>query len=205
MKKNLYLMRHGKTLFNERNLFQGVVNSPLTEEGKAQARRTRSEYFEKKKIDCPLVYTSPEGRAVQTTEIVTDRPWQWVRDLHEMDFGKLEGCPVDLFPSPEEFADYFVPLGGESAQTVKTRMNRALQSVMDQAEDENVLVVSHGQAIECFYQCWEENSPVKKDCGLANCCVLHYEYDPEEKRFSLVDLYNPIEGSTEKALFMATR
>lgn len=74
MKRNLYLMRHGKTLFNERNLLQGVCNSPLTEEGKEQARRTKREYFEKKAIDCPRVYTSPEGRAVETTEIITDRP-----------------------------------------------------------------------------------------------------------------------------------
>lgn len=122
-----------------------------------------------------------------------------------MDFGKLEGCPVDLFPPPDEFVTYFEPLGGETVDVVKKRMNRALTEIMDGAGEENVLVVSHGQAVDSFYQIWEENSPVRKDCGLANCCVLHYEYEPEDQTFTLVDLYNPIEGSTEKSLFLPNR
>ena len=37
--KHLYLMRHGETLFNLRHKIQGWCDSPLTEEGIAQARR----------------------------------------------------------------------------------------------------------------------------------------------------------------------
>lgn len=33
MKKKLYLMRHGQTLFNCQNKIQGWCDSPLTEEG----------------------------------------------------------------------------------------------------------------------------------------------------------------------------
>ena len=34
MKKDLYLMRHGQTLFNVRRKIQGWCDSPLTELGK---------------------------------------------------------------------------------------------------------------------------------------------------------------------------
>lgn len=44
MKKTLYLMRHGQTLFNKRKKIQGACDSPLTEEGINQAKLAR-EYF----------------------------------------------------------------------------------------------------------------------------------------------------------------
>ena len=37
MKKTLYLMRHGQTLFNVEHKIQGWCDSPLTEQGIKQA------------------------------------------------------------------------------------------------------------------------------------------------------------------------
>lgn len=39
MKKDLYLLRHGQTLFNSKHLISGWSDSPLTEKGIEQARR----------------------------------------------------------------------------------------------------------------------------------------------------------------------
>lgn len=41
MMKTLYLVRHGETLFNIQNKIQGWCDSPLTENGVAQAKKTR--------------------------------------------------------------------------------------------------------------------------------------------------------------------
>ena len=41
MKKDLYLMRHGQTLFNVRRRIQGWCDSPLTELGKQQALKAK--------------------------------------------------------------------------------------------------------------------------------------------------------------------
>ena len=41
MKKRLYLMRHGQTMFNEQKRIQGWCDSPLTELGKRQALGAR--------------------------------------------------------------------------------------------------------------------------------------------------------------------
>jgi len=45
MKKTLYLMRHGQTLFNVRRKIQGACDSPLTELGIQQAG-IASAYFD---------------------------------------------------------------------------------------------------------------------------------------------------------------
>lgn len=188
--KNLYLMRHGETLFNQRNLCQGVVNSPLMVEGVAQALHTKKAYFDKNGIEYQTVYCSPEGRAIQTTEVVTDKPFTTVKNLHEMNFGKLEGCPIYLTPPADEFATYFATIGGESTAEVADRMNRALTKIMEDPDNQDVLVVAHGEANECFYQLWQQNNQVEEENVLYNCSVLHYQFDPEAKSFTLVDIFN---------------
>ena len=67
--KNLYLVRHGESTANEVNRFAGAIDAPLTELGKAQARRAgRSGHVDG--ID--QVYISPLTRARQTAEIILD-------------------------------------------------------------------------------------------------------------------------------------
>ena len=41
--KDLYLMRHGQTFFNQEGLVQGACDSPLTELGQDQARQAGAE------------------------------------------------------------------------------------------------------------------------------------------------------------------
>ena len=63
---DLYLMRHGQTVWNAEGRLQGRMDSPLTALGRAQARR-----------QAQLVqgisatrYASTAGRAVETARIV---------------------------------------------------------------------------------------------------------------------------------------
>ena len=46
--KDLYLMRHGQTFFNQEGLVQGVCDSPLTDLGIEQAEQAR-DFFEDRK------------------------------------------------------------------------------------------------------------------------------------------------------------
>lgn len=48
--KDLYLMRHGQTFFNQEGLVQGVCDSPLTDLGIEQAKQARA-FFEKNGIE----------------------------------------------------------------------------------------------------------------------------------------------------------
>ncbi|WP_288226655.1 phosphoglycerate mutase family protein, partial [uncultured Enterococcus sp.] len=55
MKKKLYLMRHGETLFNQLKKVQGACDSPLTENGIQQALRAKS-YFKETGIHFDHLY-----------------------------------------------------------------------------------------------------------------------------------------------------
>lgn len=67
--RNLYLVRHGESTANEVNRFAGAIDAPLTELGKAQARRAGSQW---KGDDIDEVYVSPLTRARQTAQIILD-------------------------------------------------------------------------------------------------------------------------------------
>lgn len=192
MEKNLYLVRHGETLFNSRNLIQGVVNAPLVLEGVAQALHTRKNYFENKQIPYDHVYCSPEGRCIQTTQLLTEKPYVEKVDLHEMCFGKLEGCPAYLCPKPSEFATYYKTIGGESTAEVQKRMNKVLFEIMNDPENQNVLAVAHGCANQAFCDYWKPYWKIPGDniAVLNNCSVLHFTFDPGTQVFTLVEAFN---------------
>ena len=56
MKKTLYLMRHGQTLFNLRRKVQGACDSPLTQEGIRQATLAKN-YFKENGIEFDHAYS----------------------------------------------------------------------------------------------------------------------------------------------------
>lgn len=64
---NLYFIRHGKTLYNEQDIFQGLADSPLLEESLKTSERI-GQYLRRKNID--VIYSSPLKRAKRTSEII---------------------------------------------------------------------------------------------------------------------------------------
>ncbi len=197
--KNLYLVRHGESLFNQRCLIQGVCNSPLILEGVAQAMHTRKSYLEEKGIVYDHVYSSPEGRCIQTTQLLTSMPYETKVDLHEMCFGKLECAPDYLAGPADEFATYYGKIGGETTAQVQTRMNRVLLEIMNEPTCQNVLVISHGCSNEAFLDYWKPTSEVRNVTTLHNCSVLHFIFDEEKQTFDLVDDFNEDYETTDLA------
>ena len=96
MKKDLYLMRHGQTLFNVRRRIQGWCDSPLTELGKQQALKAK-EYL--KDISFDHYYSSTSERCCDTIElIIGDHYYKRLKGLKERNFGLFEGESEDLNP-----------------------------------------------------------------------------------------------------------
>ena len=109
----LYIMRHGKTEWNELHKLQGRTDIPLNENGRKMAREAGKRYRE---IHFDICYCSPLIRAKETAELVLEgRAVPIVTDdrLMEMCFGEYEGiensfalpdCPINLaFQAPERF------------------------------------------------------------------------------------------------------
>lgn len=89
MKKTLYLIRHGQTLFNQRKKIQGFCDAPLTELGIKQAKIAAS-YFKENNITFDQAYSSTSERASDTLELITDKSYQRLKGLKEWNFGTLK-------------------------------------------------------------------------------------------------------------------
>lgn len=172
MKKTLYLMRHGQTLFNKRHLIQGWCDSPLTDFGIYQAQ-VASEYFKKYGIIFDSAFSSTSERACDTLEIVTDgkMPYKRIKGLKEWNFGIFEGESEDLNPSIP-YNDFFVYYGGESQLELQERIN----SLMKEGTGNSILIVSHGAAIRNFARVWEKYEQTTIQNRMTNCCILKFTY-----------------------------
>ena len=104
----LVLLRHGQSDWNEKNLFTGWVDVPLTEKGRAEATRG-GELMAAEGIAPDVLHTSLLKRAITTANLAleaADRQWIPVkRDwrLNERHYGALQG--KDKAQVKEEFGE----------------------------------------------------------------------------------------------------
>ena len=92
----LILLRHGQSEWNEKNLFTGWVDVPLTEKGRAEATRG-GEFMAENQLLPDVVHTSLLRRAMNTANLsldAADRLWIPVKRswrLNERHYGALQG------------------------------------------------------------------------------------------------------------------
>ena len=70
-KYNLILLRHGQSDWNEKNLFTGWVDVPLTEKGRGEATRG-GELLKERGLLPDIVHTSLLRRAIMTANLALD-------------------------------------------------------------------------------------------------------------------------------------
>ena len=92
----LYLVRHGKTVFNTTGRLQGWSDSPLTPEG-CQVAENLGRALEQQRITFDAAFSSTSPRAVDTARLIlnhsgqADLPLASLPDLREYCFGGFEG------------------------------------------------------------------------------------------------------------------
>jgi len=147
----LYLVRHGETLWNEENRFQGWADQPLSPRGEEQARRVASLLTP---VAFGAAYCSDLQRAIRTAEIIlegSDLEPVLLESLREMNIGELDGLTVseierrlpELLKAWREDPLSVKMPGGETLEEVSERCLAALDSLVERHRDENVLVVAH--------------------------------------------------------------
>ena len=152
----IFLIRHGQTEWNREARLQGRKDSPLTEEGIAQARRMGLRLQQAAAEAGPwIVMSSPLGRAHDTARIVCEHagltvPIQTDDRLAELSVGPFEGMTRDeiLAHTPQTEITpgwiYNIP-GGETEAELRARLADWLAEV-DEDDGHRRLVVSHGIA-----------------------------------------------------------
>ena len=92
----LYILRHGETLWNQQGRFQGQKDSPLTDKGRRQAL-AQGEVLRSVKSLPHIVFVSPLGRTLTTAILAAPFIKTHVKDprLLEINFGAWEGATRD--------------------------------------------------------------------------------------------------------------
>ena len=158
----IYLVRHGTTEWNKDLRYQGRADNPLDEIGERQGALLK-DYF--KEIPLDLGVTSPLKRAARTLEYCLASQKKPVPvivepDVIEIDFGEVDGMTGEeireaypefyrLYVRNEDRSRAQAP-GGESTQQVYFRMRDAVLRIAREHPGENVVIASHGTAIQCF-------------------------------------------------------
>lgn len=151
MPLTLLLARHGETDLNTEDRWQGRIDAPLNAAGLAQGQRLASELPE----GIHAIVASPMLRARQTAEPAAQRlglPLRLDADFRERDFGVFEGLTEAEAAQryPELAARHAAyswdeePPGAEATRAVVARVERGLQRLRLQHDDQTVLLVSHG-------------------------------------------------------------
>lgn len=133
-------MRHGLSVMNRQGLRAGWTDTPLTDEGRKQAKKAGRD-AKQHRVD--TIVCSPLSRAHETAKIVAKEIGLPKKAIHinalliERDFGKLDGQPYDPDIDLDGIADV------ESMHETETRARLALKWI-ETLGGQNVLVVSHG-------------------------------------------------------------
>ncbi|HBZ15097.1 2,3-diphosphoglycerate-dependent phosphoglycerate mutase GpmB [Pantoea sp. NPDC088449] len=151
----VYLVRHGETVWNAARRIQGQSDSPLTEKGELQAHQVGERV---KSLGITHVIASDLGRTRRTAEIIADACGCTVTldaRLRELNMGCLEQRPLDGLTEEEEnwrktLVDGTtagrIP-GGESMAEMAARMHEALNALLELPAGSRPLIVSHGMAL----------------------------------------------------------
>ena len=178
----LYIIRHGKTDWNNRKKLQGQTDIPLNEEGRSMAKEAGKRY---KDIHFDVCYCSPLVRAKETAGLLLEGrnvPVIYDDRLKEMSFGIYEGteyvfekpeCPVrELFFHPE---NYKAEGDAERLEDLFARTGSFLDEVAypQVKEGKDVLIVGHG-AMNSSIICQVNHRTMADlwEVGIENCKLI---------------------------------
>ena len=154
----LVLLRHGMTEANERRIYCGSTDLPLSDDGRAAARELAAQ---RHLPACELYVTSGMVRADETLEILTDHKADRVMPaFSEMDFGRFEMLGYETLRHDPDYQRWIndtggiVPCpGGESTGAFRQRMRSGGNELLEM-QWRTALVVWHGGVIVNLMEGW---------------------------------------------------
>ncbi|NLK74230.1 MAG: histidine phosphatase family protein [Clostridiales bacterium] len=157
----LYLIRHGETIWNKAGKIQGHADIALNENGRQIAMLTGKALED---VHFDKIFSSPLVRAYETAKIIgASRNIDIIisEELKEIGFGEYEGAVFNehindpqspiytFFKKPDS---YIPSKGGESIEDLCLRAARFLEEVIMPLEKscERVMAVAHGAMIKAL-------------------------------------------------------
>ena len=140
----IYLIRHGKTEANEKHLYCGSTDLPLSEAGREELQDVRYE------IKNVRFLTSDMKRTNETLRILFgDVPYEVEPRFQEVDFGIFEMHSYEELKDTPEYQTWLtgdneanIPPQGESGVQMKARVLEAFREIQ-----EDTCIITHGGVI----------------------------------------------------------
>ena len=184
----IYLVRHGESEGNSKQVCLGHTNWDLTDFGRRQAEICAVALAD---VELDAVYASDLLRAFNTAvphARLRGLPVIPCRGLRELAFGEWEGVPLDTIKSEcsdeyfigwkQHFYTYRAP-GGESVRESVLRVGAALAEIAREHRGGAVLAASHAAVIRAFYAdisgLNEEETNATKFPSNASYSVVEYD------------------------------
>ena len=153
--KEVFFMRHGRTLENLEHVLIGQSDPPLSEEAREEIHSIRP-YV----IRPDIVFSSDLKRASETAQLLfPDHEIILLPQLRERNFNELEGQPASILRQANLRGDalyqmdgdegIFKDAGVEPLSSMKSRAENVLKLIKE-ANAQKVMVVSHGAFINCL-------------------------------------------------------
>lgn len=141
---NLYVVRHGETIWNVEHKVQGITDIPLTDKGRLEAKELQDLI---KSLNIDIVISSPLSRARETAKILVDSkiPVNIDDRIKERNWGMNEGAFID---DVDKWDCWDVVLNTkvgniECVQDFMYRVSDFIEEIKIKYKDKNVLVVTH--------------------------------------------------------------
>ena len=149
--RRLLVWRHGRTEWNATGRFQGQLDPPLDDEGRAQAARTAPYLAATLRGEATVLVSSDLQRALDTAGALApllDVPVQVDERLREHGLGSWEGLTRDEVADrhPEQYEDWVSgrPVPGRGGEAQADVVARALAAVADLPPAAVAVLVTHG-------------------------------------------------------------
>ena len=208
---NIYLARHGETLFNKKNYIQGLCDAPLTPSGLEGAENLGEAL---KSIQFDLAISSHLTRAITTKNIILDKNlyntvpkeidpgfaefnfgvyegdyggdfWDDMGKKHHLDFNEIQ--KESLF---KKFSYVYDPIENpiaEKGDDFRNRIETAIYDLIKTAKENkltNILVVSHGIVLMSLVEIFVPDNEFKG--FMANSSVSKLVVNEDEIGFEYI-------------------
>ena len=180
---DIYITRHGQTIWNKEGKIQGSLNSDLTEKG-VMGAELLSERIKGMKID--YIISSPIERALKTAQIARgQKDVEIIKydGLKEIDCGDFEGKLLeDVAENHPEIYKKIVedPFktrypNGENLTEFYERVVNCFKTILEDYKNKTILIVGHGGTIRAI-EAYVKNEKIQNSWFMdivENCSLSH--------------------------------
>lgn len=177
---HFYFIRHGQTVWNVENKICGATDSPLTEYGREQAKKTGQKILTEG-VKADEILCSPLSRAADTVQLISEMtgiPYRVEPRLIEQNFGKWESTPRDGkdFKKAKEFFACSHE-GGESTLRLAQRIYNLLDEIKAESDKKTYILVAHNgiaRVVQSYFT--DMTNEEYAAFGVKNCAVVRYDF-----------------------------